>query len=227
MQEKETRLHFSTLLEVAFWLLGLAFSAVFLSQVVMGEVQRQQGLKQAEEAWIVPANAPAGYFATEIRNPDQTQWSESRIADYQQSLERGPKPMLAVINIPTLGLQAPVYAGALERGPGWIDGTAMPGQPGNIGIAGHRDGYFRALKDIRLGDHITLRAPTGYENYVVEDILIVDPIDVDVLAPTSEPTVTLVTCFPFYFVGSAPQRFIVRARLDDKTKAVALADASN
>ena len=135
--------------------------------------------------------------------------------------------MLAVIDIPRVSLRAPVYAGALERGPGWIDGTAMPGQPGNIGIAGHRDGYFRALKDIQLGDHIRLRAPTGYENYVVEDILIVDPIDVDVLAATSEPTITLVTCFPFYFVGSAPQRFIVRARLDDKAKVVALADASN
>ena len=84
----------------------------------------------------------------------------------------------------------------------------------NVGIAGHRDGYFRSLKDVRLGDAVFLRTGGSEERYRVEDILIVDPVDVDVLADTGEPTLTLVTCYPFYFVGSAPQRYIIRARRD-------------
>ncbi len=227
LPKQETRLHFSHLAEAACWLLGLACSAVFLSQVVLGEVHRVQGIAAAEEAWQAPRTPPGGYFLSDNLGPDQSLWSESRIADYEASLTKGPKPILAVIDVPRLRLQAPVYAGELERGPGWIDGTALPGEPGNIGIAGHRDGYFRVLKDARLGDTITMRAPTGVEQFVVEDILIVDPEDVEVLAPTREPTITLVTCYPFYFVGSAPKRYIVRARLDEDLPEVALADASH
>ena len=94
-----------------------------------------------------------------------------------------------------------------------IEGTAIPGAEGNAGIAGHRDGFFRGLKDIGPGDVIELDTLKGNESYRVERVWIVDPEDVSVLDPTSTRALTLVTCYPFYYVGSAPQRFIVRAVL--------------
>ena len=87
----------------------------------------------------------------------------------------------------------------------------MPGAQGNLGIAGHRDGFFRGLKDIAPGDTLELETTAGREFYVVDDIRIVGPEEVSVLAGTPNQTITLVTCYPFYFVGSAPQRYIVRA----------------
>jgi sortase A len=124
--------------------------------------------------------------------------------------------MLAVLEVPELGLEVPVYASAsdldMDRGAGWIAGTARPDQVGNVGIAGHRDGYFRVLKDAEVGDALELRTAAGLERYVIDDILIVDPVDIDVLDPTDEKVLTIVTCYPFYFVGSAPQRYIIRAR---------------
>jgi sortase A len=99
----------------------------------------------------------------------------------------------------------------LDRAVGHIDDTALPGTNGNIGIAGHRDGFFRGLKDIAAGDPIELETRKGRELYRVERTWIVDPEDVSVLDPTPVQSLTLVTCYPFYFIGSAPQRFIVRA----------------
>jgi sortase A len=84
---------------------------------------------------------------------------------------------------------------------------------GNLGIAGHRDGFFRGLKDLALGDEIELRSADRPDIYVVEKIQIVNPEDVSVLNPTRESSLTLVTCFPFYYVGSAPQRFVVHATI--------------
>jgi sortase A len=99
----------------------------------------------------------------------------------------------------------------LNRGVGHIEDTARPGAEGNCGIAGHRDGFFRGLKDIALGDAIELETLDGRQMYHVERRWIVDPEDVSVLDPTPVRSLTLVTCYPFYFIGSAPQRFIVRA----------------
>jgi sortase A len=106
----------------------------------------------------------------------------------------------------------------MDRGIARIEGTAMPGQDrGNVGIAGHRDGYFRVLKDIRFGDEISVTTPVGTQTYVVQQLMIVDPSAVEVLNYTPEPSITLVTCYPFYFVGHAPERFIVRAVLQEET----------
>jgi len=99
----------------------------------------------------------------------------------------------------------------LDRALGHVEGTAPPGTDGNSGIAGHRDGFFRGLKDIVPGDAIELDTLDGKESYRVERTWVVDPEDVSVLDPTSTRALTLVTCYPFYFVGSAPRRFIVRA----------------
>ena len=84
---------------------------------------------------------------------------------------------------------------------------------GNTGLAGHRDTFFRGLKGIRTGDRITMTTTNGVLEYIVRHTRVVDPDDVSVLSPTGRPTLTLVTCYPFYYVGSAPRRFIVQAEL--------------
>lgn len=119
------------------------------------------------------------------------------------------------IEIPRLRVSAVVKAGSdartLQLAVGHIPGTALPGEPGNVGLAGHRDTFFRRLRDIRADDEIRVTTPDGVYAYRVERTVVVEPADVWVLDPTEEPTLTLVTCYPFTFVGSAPQRFIVRA----------------
>ena len=126
-------------------------------------------------------------------------------------------PPLGVIEIPSLRLQVPILEGTddltLDRGVGHIAGTASPGEPGNIGVAGHRDGFFRGLKDIHVGDTIDIESQQGNSHYRVDEIQIVSPDDVSVLRPRTKPSLTLVTCYPFYFVGSAPSRYIVHATL--------------
>jgi sortase A len=150
-------------------------------------------------------------------NADYALWSPKRIIAYKATLARQFAPAVAVLRVPKLGVEVPVFDGTddliLDRGAGRIDGTAQPGEPGNIGIAGHRDGFFRPLKDIAVGDQVILESQSGVADYAVERITIVDPTDVSVLAPTPSPYLTLVTCYPFYFVGDAPQRYIVRCSL--------------
>jgi sortase A len=146
--------------------------------------------------------------------PDQRLWSPERVIAWKQSLTRD-EPPLAVLRIRGLGIEAPVLEGtddwALNRGVGHIADTATPGAKGNCGLAGHRDGFFRALKDVKRGDAIEIETQRGVATYKVERVWIVAPEDVSVLDPTTSHSLTLVTCYPFYFIGSAPQRFIVRA----------------
>lgn len=150
---------------------------------------------------------------------DFSSWSPQRVAAYKESLTVKADLPLAILRIRSIDLEAPVFEGTdeitLNRGLGHIEGTARFGQIGNIGLAGHRDGFFRALKDIQPGDLLELDLPEKTEQYVVEETQIVSPGDVQVLAQTERPTLTLVTCFPFYYVGSAPKRFIVGASLKD------------
>jgi len=129
--------------------------------------------------------------------------------------------LLGRIEIGAIGLEVMVLEGtedeALRRGVGHIPGTALPGQGGNVAIAGHRDTFFRGLRNIRKDDEITLATLNGTHRYRVESTKIVEPEDIGVLDDSDDAILTLVTCYPFYFVGSAPQRFIVRAhRSPDK-----------
>lgn len=123
--------------------------------------------------------------------------------------------LIGRIEIPRLGFSVVVVEGidktTLRRAFGHIPGTALPGQPGNVGITGHRDTFFRPLKDIRQNDMITLTTLWGECRYRVVSTRVVSPDDVAVLDPSGSEILTLVTCHPFYFVGSAPNRFIVRA----------------
>jgi len=150
--------------------------------------------------------------------PDQSTWSTQRQAGYRESLAETFAAPPGVLEIPSLKLTVPIFPGTseieLNRGVGWIEGTTPPGDEGNIGLAGHRDGYFRGLKDLKLGDAITVQSLGRTLRYRVTSLKVVEPTDVSVLDPTDEPSVTLVTCYPFYYVGSAPQRYIVRGTLD-------------
>jgi sortase A len=123
------------------------------------------------------------------------------------------------ILIPRLGVEGNILEGAdddiLRVAVGHIPGTALPGTAGNTALAAHRYGYFKGLRGVRKGDRITVRTPAGTYHYAVDHIDVVEVTDISVLAPTPTPTLTLVTCYPFDFIGAAPQRFIVRAhRLD-------------
>jgi len=102
----------------------------------------------------------------------------------------------------------------MDRGAGVIDGMAYPHEPGNIGIAGHRDGYFRVLKDVQVGDTLALQTLEGSKAFTIDSVQVVEISDTHLLQDTDDQTVTLVTCYPFYFVGHAPQRYIVTASLD-------------
>ncbi|MCU1232565.1 MAG: sortase family protein [Candidatus Solibacter sp.] len=123
--------------------------------------------------------------------------------------------MIGRIEIARLGISVMVVEGtgatALRRAAGHIAGTALPGQPGNIGISAHRDTFFRPLRNVRKNDVITLTTLAGEYRYRVATTRIVRPADVEVLAASDGEVLTLVTCYPFYFLGSAPDRFIVRA----------------
>ena len=130
-----------------------------------------------------------------------------------------PKPgeVIGRLVIPRLHLRAIVREGAdahtLDVALGHVPGTALPGTDGNVGIAGHRDTLFRCLRNISRDDRIILETSRGTYDYAVDKTSIVTPKDVDVLAPGTQPEITLVTCYPFYYVGPAPNRFIVQARL--------------
>ena len=146
---------------------------------------------------------------------DMTLWSRVRVKAYKAALKREAPSTLAILRIPRLKVEVPVYDGTtdavLDLAAGRIEYTALPGTAGNVGIAAHRDGFFRVLKDIKEGDALVLDTPVATEPYRVEWIRITVPTDVSVIDPTPGPAVTLVGCYPFYYSGSAPKRFIVRA----------------
>lgn len=155
-----------------------------------------------------------------VKPENQANWSEQRKADYQRALFEDAGSMLAVLRIPSTAIEVPVFdstaSTALNRGSGHVSDTALPGENGNIAIAGHRDGFFRGLKDIEVGAEIEVTTLHGSRTFRVIELRIVDPLDVSVLEPTGQTVLTLITCYPFYYVGPAPERFIVRAVLPEQ-----------
>jgi sortase A len=145
---------------------------------------------------------------------DMSAWSTTRIAAYRNNAMPDQKPQ-AVLKIPSIDLVVPVFEGTsdaiLDHGAGRIAGTSHFGTAGNTGIAAHRDGFFRALRHVKVGAVLQVELPESTLTYRIVSTRVVDPSETSVLGPGDEPTITLVTCYPFYFVGSAPQRFIVRA----------------
>lgn len=155
----------------------------------------------------------ARQFQQQIRDfkPGITIGSRVRLASYRSPLGEP----LGRIELTRIGVTAIILEGTseriLRRAVGHISGTALPGQPGNVAIAGHRDTFFRALRNVREGDEITVSTLEGSYRYRVDSIKVVGPEDVQVLNNSGGDILTLVTCYPFYFVGPAPRRFIVRA----------------
>ena len=215
--------------EAGLYVGGVILLGVFFLLRLEGERQREAGIEafhlaadsvvrqaRASEQRVSLAGPESGEsIETAVAAPNLELWAEKRILEYEESLRVEADPPLALMTIEKLGIQVPVYDGAddfnLNRGVGRIKGTSAVGAEGNLGVAGHRDGFFRGLKDVAIGDGIDLLTVYGKEVYTVSSIDIVDPSDVWVLAPSAEKTITLVTCYPFYYVGHAPKRFIVKA----------------
>jgi sortase A len=191
--------------ERALWTAGCLLVLVYVVARADSALGSQAALATAA-AMVEPQYQPQYRF-----------WSQERIEAYRASAAQETGPLIGTLQIRSLDLFVPLYGDTgelhLDRGVGLIEGMALPGQPGNLGIAGHRDGFFRVLRDIRKGERVEVRTPASHYVYEVSDVSIVDASDATLLAPTREPSLTLVTCYPFYFVGPAPRRFVVRGAL--------------
>ncbi|MEH6518113.1 MAG: class D sortase [Halioglobus sp.] len=227
-----------TLLQAGEWssyAAGFLLAGFFVVQLAQGEVERRSDIGQFEQmasletipSSLAPLSlAPLSLapstevpiITDETKRPDMSLWAPQRIADYETSLRADLPKILGVLEVPSVGLKVPVYPTdselTMDRGAGVIDGMSYPHEAGNIGIAGHRDGYFRALKDVQVGDRIALQTLQGPKDFTINSVQVVAITDTHLLQDTDDQTVTLVTCYPFYFVGHAPQRFIVTASLD-------------
>jgi len=182
------------------------------------------------DAWYSSTRAVAA-FERQLEQPATAQRAggfmlppdESPAAGAQRSPASAPVQQagadglpVALLRVRRLGLEVPVFVGTdqrtLNRGAGLVEGTALPDATGNTVISGHRDTFFRPLKDLEAGDELELMLPTGaLQRFEVEQIFVTDPLDVSVLEPTPARRLTLITCYPFAFVGFAPERLIVRA----------------
>jgi sortase A len=211
------------LLLIAGLLLLAIYAAVRIHGILLSRAALRNFAPVQQPASLTP---PGNHMEqVEVAPPDFALWAGKRIGAYQESLTKQFSPAVAILRVPKIRLEAPVLEGTddltLNRGVGRIPGTARLGEEGNVGIAGHRDGFFRGLKDVNAGDSIDLVTPKGIESYRVDRVLIVSPSDTSVLQPRMEPSLTLVTCYPFYFVGSAPQRYIVQAVLTNSSQRIA------
>lgn len=179
-------------------------------QTLRGLTPSVGGFVRDETHWLF-----AGREKTESTSAPQP--APSLTAPPQESPMQPPAPdaVIGRLEIPRLKLAVMVREGAgestLRRAVGHIPGTALPGNIGNVGLAGHRDTFFRSLRNIRKDDTIELETTEGTYRYIVNSTRIVTPRDVSVLKASGGDTLTLVTCYPFYYVGSAPKRFIVHA----------------
>lgn len=216
------------IMEILCWASGVALVVLYAGLRLDGELERRQAIEEFKAAAGPLRQGQTGVFAQPTRlnvpapltysAPDKTNWSKSRIRKYG-SASSGLAPTaglpVAILKIRRIGLEVPVYSTAsernLNRGAALVTGTAEPDTEGNTAIAAHRDGYFRALEHIALGDVLDLRTLHEDHRYKVIWTRVVKPTDVSVLQPVGVPSITLITCYPFYFVGNAPSRFIVRA----------------
>lgn len=188
---------------------GTLLAVVYIGASLAAAHAREEGIASFEAAKELSAleRPPVRVAAAEPAERAVAPSSKGPAAD-------GPE---GILRIPALGVTVPVFTGTdeptLMRGAGRVEWSAPIGAPGNVGIAAHRDGAFAPLKHIALGNRVLLESAGGTLQYEVVDFFVVAPEDVHVLDPREEPYVTLITCYPFNFVGAAPRRFIVHARL--------------
>jgi sortase A len=181
----------------------------------------RRNILRAARVFLAAGLLALGYVAYVVADAKIYQTIEQRrFEDLGGSAAAPPElidgSVIGEIRIPRLELSAMVVQGdsatILRRAVGHLASTALPGEPGNVVLAGHRDTFFRPLKGARVGDEIVLSTRDGDFEYVVESTAVVSPGYVEVLRPTVGRTLTLITCYPFSFLGSAPDRFVVRAR---------------
>lgn len=207
-----------SLLQAAFFFVGLAALGYWGYSMLEKQAVQAYGDWAFEQELSGRENSVKDYLGSLIgRKPEPTPSTTNPEATL-------PSPRLSVpnetwkarIQIPRVEIEAVVHhgvdKGTLRRAVGHIPGTALPGQPGNVGLAAHRDTFFRGLRNIKEDDVIIVETQEGVFHYEVDSTRIVSPNRVDVLDATGEPTLTLVTCYPFNYVGKAPKRFIVHAR---------------
>jgi len=207
-------------LKAGHYLVGIALLMMFV------QVEAETG--QPDEGGLVPYEPPvltpiwiqdpytSDSVLTSVPEPDYSLWNKARIGHYEDSLKIDSAPPLGILTVEKINLQVPIYNGTddvtLDRGAGRIKGMAKMDEDGNLGISGHRDGFFRGMKDVEVGDDIDIQTTRGTENYEITSITIVPKEDISVLARSTEKKLTIVTCYPFYFVGHAPKRLIVTAK---------------
>ena len=216
------------ILEWTFLLFGLAAIDVYIW------IQARGVIYEAYDTWCFDASLRGvkptvrGFLGDEFRvlfGKDRMENADvPSVRPESPSNEKPPLPssLIGRLRIPRLHVVAMVREGAdsatLSHAVGHIPGTALPGKAGNVALAGHRDTIFRALRNIKESDAIDFETDKGTFRYLVASTKIVSPKDVSVLAAGGGPTLTLVTCYPFYYVGSAPKRFIVRADQEQSGK---------
>jgi sortase A len=200
---------------------GILLVSIYFANRVYGAIYSRASIQSFCAHQTSPPTVVEAQSIWHSGIPDFHLWSEQRIRAYQTSVAANVSPPLGVLEISAIQLRVPVLEGTdeltLDRAVGHIPGTAPLGETGNIGIAGHRDGFFRGLKDVHVGETIDVYTQGGSSRYAVDEIQTVSPDDVSVLARRAKPSLTLVTCYPFYFVGSAPLRYIVMQRLPIRT----------
>jgi sortase A len=184
-----------------------SYESYQLQQSIAGKASSITGyIRSLFKRETVPVRPPV-----EATHPFPT---EPRKTEEPPNPDRG---LIGRVEIPRLDISAIVREGVdsntLRQAVGHVPNTAFPGDPGNVGIAAHRDTFFRNVRNIRKGDRVMMVTRKGTFEYTVDSLKIVAPTDVRVLDPTPVPVITLVTCYPFNYIGSAPKRFIVRARL--------------
>jgi sortase A len=208
--------------EVGLWTIGVLLLALFVGVLGWQEFERRHQIdafltdrqnqnlpKPAQGLGQLPSQkkAPSVSVRVPATHPE-------RVAEHSPD-----GVALAILRIPAIKLVVPVNRGTgrseLLRGAGLVTGSALPGSAGNVAIAAHRDSFFRGLRNVAVGDVIELDSLKQTTRYRVTDMQVVKPTDVQVLADVGEPILTLITCYPFHYVGNAPQRFIVRAVATD------------
>lgn len=212
-------------IEAALWLLAIAamlpyslssVARAWYTQVAQTQVAATATAQDAPLAIAEEAAAPSSVPGAEIK-PDTQLWSENRKRTLARLLPQAPAEAEAVLLLPGRERGIAVFDGATEvhmtLGAGRLLETSPLDGNGNIALSAHRDGAFRALKDLAVGDQLRLRTGGRERVFEVATLSIVKPDAVHVLEPTPVPTLTLITCYPFYFLGSAPDRYVVQARL--------------
>jgi sortase A len=213
--------------ELLCWGLGLAL----LGYALLAKIHEAEASEAGLQAFALAAAGDAPVADTtllttpnnlldtaQLQAVDKSLWSKKRIAQFNDIHKSNSDTPLAVLRIDALNIVVPIYSGTsdfnLNRGAGWVEETAPVDGRGNIAIAAHRDSFFRALKDAKKGQKMTLQTLDGTRHFTLDNIQIISQTETSVLEPSRISKLTLVTCYPFYHVGSAPQRYIVTATED-------------